>query len=124
MVKRNVIIYILIGLVFFSCKFKSQEDFYYESIDETLEEHYNGVVVSKFYDKFNHGINKVLILDNNNNNKELDFVYEKPSLYEYIRIGDTLIKEKGTLKLRIKRVFLDTIIELKLENIKRSPRSR
>ncbi len=123
MIKKNKIVLIIIAVCLFisafflRCRSKTQEDFYNESVAEVLAEAYNGIVVSKYYDKFNHGTNKVII-SNNGDEKELNFVYEKPDLYNFIKIEDTLIKEKNLLFLQIKRKNLDTVIELKFENIK------
>ncbi len=121
--KKEILFIILIGAgfiitsIFFSKNYKSQEDFYNQAVNEILLESYYGVVVNKFYDKYNHGRNKVIISHNNIENA-LDFVYEKQEIYNFIKIGDTLIKEKNLLEFQIKRKNLDTVIKLKFENIK------
>ena len=49
---------------------------------------------------------------------QLDFVYERPNLYEFIKIEDTPIKRNGSNSIVIKRSELDTTIYFKFENLK------
>ena len=97
MIKKEKIFFILIGfgmittIIFFYRNYESQEESFYQIVDEVRVESYYGTVINKFYDKFNHGRYKV---------------------------GDTLIKEKNQLELQIKRKNLDTVVKFKFDNVR------
>lgn len=113
-------ILILIGIIntiwFFEKNDISQEDFFNKAVSDSYNESYDGIVKRKFYLK--EGGRNVFILEKNGITMQLDFVYEKPNLYEFMEIGDTLIKRNGTNSIIIKRSELDTTIYLKFENLK------
>jgi hypothetical protein len=111
---------ILIGIIntiwFFEKNNISQEDFFNKAVSDSYNESYDGIVKRKFYIK--EGGRNVFILEKNGITMQLDYVYEKSNLYEFMEIGDTLIKRKGTNSIIIKRSELDTTIYLKFENLK------
>lgn len=113
-------ILILIGIINTIWLFKkndfSQEDFFNKAVSESYNESYDGIVKQKFYLK--EGGRNVFVLEKNGITMQLDYVYEKPNLYGFIEIGDTLIKRNGTNSIIIKRSELDTTIYLKFENLK------
>jgi hypothetical protein len=113
-------ILILIGIIntiwFFEKNYISQEDFFNKAVSDSYNESYNGIVKRKFYLK--EGGRNVFILEKNGITMQLDYVYEKPNLYEFMEIGDTLIKKSGTNSIIIKRSKLDTTMYLKFENLK------
>jgi hypothetical protein len=113
-------ILILIGIIntiwFFEKNNISQEDFFNKAVSNSYNESYDGIVKRKFYLK--EGGRNVFILEKNGITMQLDFVYEKPNLYEFMEIGDTLIKKSGTNSIIIKRSQLDTTLYLKFENLK------
>ena len=105
-----VIFIILIILLYFA----PQSGDECESRQEYLDEYFVGVVDSKYKDSTEHMFNII-----NVGHKRLnlvDFSYDINNLYGFVQIGDSLIKQKGELGVRIKRkidsVQLDTIIEL------------
>ncbi|WP_282032689.1 hypothetical protein [Winogradskyella eximia] len=113
-------ILILIGIIntiwFFTKNDISQEDFFNKAVSDSYNESYDGIVKRKFYLK--EGGRNVFILEKNGITMQLDYVYENPNLYEFIKVGDTLIKRNGTNSVIIKRSELDTTIYLKFENLK------
>ena len=113
-------ILILIGIIntiwFFEKNNISQEEFFNKAVSDSYNESYDGIVQRKFYLK--EGGRNVFILEKNGITMQLDYVYEKPNLYEFIKIGDTLIKRRGTNSVIIKRSELDTTIYLKFGNLK------
>ncbi len=94
----------------------SQDDFFNKAVSDSYNQSYDGIVKQKFYIK--EGGRNVFILEKNGITMQLDYVYEKPNLYEFMQIGDTLIKRNGTNSIIIKRSELDTTIYLKFENLK------
>ncbi len=121
--KRDKIFFTLIGLgmfttiIFFYRNYESREESFYQIVDEVRSESYHGTVINKFYDKFNHGRYKIIIFFDGNN-FELELLHEKKELYDFIKVGDTLIKEKNQLELQIKRKNLDTIVKFKFDNVR------
>ena len=113
-------ILILIGIIntiwFFVKNDISQEEFFNQAVKTSYYRSYDGIVKRKFYLK--EGGRNVFVLEKNEKTLQLDYVYEKPNLYEFMEIGDTLIKRNGTNSVIIKRSELDTTIYLKFENLK------
>ena len=113
-------ILILIGIIntiwFFEKNDISQEEFFNQAVKTSYYRSYEGIVKRKFYLK--EGGRNVFVLEKNGKTLQTDYVYEKPNLYEFIEIGDTLIKRNGTNSVIIKRSELDTTIYLKFENLK------
>ena len=113
-------ILILIGIIntiwFFEKNDISQEEFFNQAVKTSYYRSYDGIVERKFYLK--EGSRNVFVLEKNGKTLQLDYVYEKPNLYEFMEIGDTLIKRNGTNSVIIKRSELDTTIYLKFENLK------
>ena len=111
-----IIIGILNTIWFFNKNSFSQEEFFNKVVKTSYYRSYDGIVQRKFYLK--EGGRNVFVLEKNGKTLQLDYVYEKPNLYEFMEIGDTLIKRNGTNSVIIKRSELDTTIYLKFENLK------
>lgn len=113
-------ILILIGIIntiwFFEKNDISQEEFFNQAVKTSYYRSYDGIVKRKFHLK--EGGRNVFVLEKNGKTLQLDYVYEKPNLYEFMEIGDTLIKRNGTNSVIIKRSELDTTIYLKFGNLK------
>ena len=81
-------ILILIGIIntiwFFTKNDISQEDFFNKAVSDSYNESYDGIVKRKFYLK-ESGRN-VFILEKNGITMQLDYVYENPNLYEFIKL--------------------------------------
>lgn len=116
-------IIILIGIVnviwFFKKTQISKEEFFNTAVSNSYKESYHGIVLEKYYDKYNHG-RDVIVIENNGIKTKFDFVYQKKELYDFININDTLTKTVNTNFIRIKRKDLDTIIPLEFEMLKGS----
>ncbi|MBD0825521.1 hypothetical protein [Aestuariibaculum marinum] len=114
------LILILIGIIntiwFLKTNEFSQEDFFNKAVFDSYNESYNGIIREKFYLK--EGGRNIFVLDQDGITKRLDYVYQNPKLYEFLEIGDTLIKRPQTNSIIIKRTKLDTTINLKFENLK------
>lgn len=114
-----IVIIILLMMLFLKKGFSSNEEVYSSIKNNITSTTFQGVVTRKFFDKENHGRETVVLATQNGSKILTDFVYEQKGTFEFIRTGDSLIKEKGTLKFNLKRKDLDTIIQLKLDNLKR-----
>ncbi|MCF6296217.1 MAG: hypothetical protein L3J25_11095 [Flavobacteriaceae bacterium] len=107
---------IITTIIFFINNYESPNDFYPNAVNKSFARSYEGVVIKKFIS----GARKKIVLNDSSFKEEIDFIYEKFDIYEFIQLGDTLLKEKNSLNLQIKRRSFDTIIQLKFENIKGS----
>jgi len=96
--------------------FYSQEEFFNNAVKTSYDRTYDGIVKHKYHLK--EGNRGIIVIEKSGLKTELDYIYEKQNLYELIKIGDTIIKRKRTNSIAIKRNELDTIINLKFENIK------
>ena len=113
---------ILLGIIttirFFIKNTESQEDFFNELVESTFKESYDGIIKQKYYQK--EGGRDIIVLHKNGIETKLEYPYEKPNFYKFLKIGDTLIKKKDTNSIIIKRLELDTIIHFKFDNVKGS----
>ncbi|WP_339700045.1 hypothetical protein [uncultured Marixanthomonas sp.] len=85
---------------------KKASDFY-------KEDDYKGIVVNKFIDTEQHNYHKVVVKKEENQQTIL-FDHENGGLFEFIKIGDSLTKTRGNLKIRLQRENLDTIIKMEI----------
>jgi len=94
-----------------------QPSFFEHVVEDYYSVEYKGKVVNVYIDKSQHNFKKVDILEVDQV-KTIRWDYEKPDVFNFITIGDSLIKKRNSLYFNLKRQELDTIIELKFENIK------
>ena len=76
-----------------------------------VNKEYNGIINRKFEDKENHAL-PTLIIKEENQPKIFGSFRDISGLYEYTQVGDSIIKEKGSLKVMIIRDDIDTIFKL------------
>ncbi|MFX0558692.1 hypothetical protein ACOCEA_17980 [Maribacter sp. CXY002] len=109
---------ILLFLGFYSCEHFSQKDYFDNIVYKAYNTRYDGLVVEKYIDAKDHNRN-ILIIENNLFEKnKTDFTFQSLRLFDFIKIGDTIFKERKSITLNIKRVGLDTLINLDFGNIK------
>jgi|GEM_PF-4849082 len=77
------------------------------------EYEYNGVVVEKFIDKQQHDY-RTVILEVDGKREILLLDFETTGIFEFIKVGDTLIKQKKSLDLRLIRTEMDTIMKMEI----------
>ena len=82
------------------------------AVDNYRVEEYRGVVTNKFIEKKGHNLRKVFIKENNKQRLIL-FDIETSGVYYYFEIGDSLIKDSGSLQIRVVRNQLDTTLQMK-----------
>ncbi|GGZ94705.1 MULTISPECIES: hypothetical protein [Flavobacteriaceae] len=113
-------ILILIGFIntvwFFDKHSISEEDFFNNAVKTSYNKSYDGIITQKFYKK--EGGRDIIVLEKNGITTQMDFVYQNPILYQYLKVGDTLIKTKNSNSIVVKRAKLDTTINLTFENLK------
>ncbi len=114
-----VLIGVAMTIYFFVDIDMSQKSFYDHAVENSKNRSYRGVVVKKNYDQNDGGREKIVLASELDGLLEMDFIYEKPNLYEYIKVGDTLEKKKKSLELRILRGNQDTTFILEFKNLKK-----
>ena len=75
-----------------------------------VKKFYKGMVIDKFIDRKNH-LNPTLKISNYNT-KIVFLDYDKSGFYDFVRIGDSIIKEKGNMKIRLIRNDIDTVFTI------------
>jgi hypothetical protein len=61
---------------------------------------------------------KKIILKTDNYSDVILFNYENPIFFNYLKLGDSLVKKKRTNEIRLYRNEIDTIIKLKFDYVK------
>jgi hypothetical protein len=71
----------------------------------------NGKIVSKYIDKQDHNIPKILIIDKQES-ITLDLTNESSGLFEFIQEGDSIIKTNNNRKVHVFNSSKDSIFEM------------
>ncbi len=105
-------------IILFNLPERSSQEEYYKNIrDKVNYQNYNGVIVKKYIDQDN-ARRKIDIKLVNKKIHTIDLYYEKKEFFEFFKVGDSLVKNSGSFKLRVKRTGLDTTLVFNLLNIK------
>ncbi len=114
--KRSVAIIFIFAMT--ACDNITQKEFFDKVVYDEYHARYSGIVVDKYIDEGNH-LRRIVELKHNvfGINKK-DFTFQSLEFFDFIKVGDTLIKDSKTVKLGIKRMDLDTIISLDFGNLK------
>ena len=98
----------IIGLIYFRLQAPTCSEYYKKA---KLNE-FNGIVENKFIDKKQHNY-KIIILFNKSALEKIILNTDKSGFYEYIKEGDSIIKETGSYKMKVfKKSKIDTIFIL------------
>lgn len=82
------------------------------AVDAYRVEEYSGIIINKFIDKDEHNFKKVII-NENNQERVILFDIELGGLFDFLSIGDSIIKTKGNLQVNVIRNNIDTLIVMK-----------
>ena len=69
---------------------------------------FNGIVLNKYKDYNQHAYPAIKISSGNLYSKEYFFEGENSGCYNFVQIGDSLVKEKGSLVINLIRNGIDT----------------
>jgi len=83
--------------------------------DYLRAEEYSGIVVEKFINTKQHNY-KTVIIEQNGESYTILFDFEMGGFYEFIEVGDSISKRKGTLDVQLIRKDLDTIVTMQIYN--------
>lgn len=73
---------------------------------------YKGLIMQKFEDMENQALPTLTIISEKKQSKTFGSFRETSGVYNYSQVGDSIIKEKGSLKVQILRADKDTIFNL------------
>jgi len=109
-----------IGLMFifnwFSKIKLSPEEHFNRAVNAYIIEEYSGIIINKFIDREEHNFKKVII-NENSSERVILLDIEQGGLFEFLNVGDSIIKTKGNLKVKVIRNNVDTLIEMKFESL-------
>ena len=94
----------------------SKREFAIKIIDSYEQEKFTGTIINKYIDKNEHSFNKIIIQEDNRE-RTLLFDQEIGGIYNFFNVGDSIVKKEGSLKVRVKRGKLDTVIIMKFLEI-------
>lgn len=110
----------LIGLVIVSFWFRNitpkAEEEINQAVNAYRQEEFQGTIIKKFIDRNEHNFNKVIITEDQDIRTVL-FDIETSGIYDYFEIGDSIIKEAGTLQIRVIRHDKDTVLKMKFVDL-------
>lgn len=113
-----MILVIIGGLWFINTRHPKNKDFF-EVNTSYKNERYSGRTLKKFVDENQHYYHKV-VLNSNGYNDLSDVIYldSQIDLFNFIEVGDSLIKKSGEMQVRIIRESenLDTIYQMQFNN--------
>lgn len=104
------ILIVIVGVWFIKTREYSDED-YLEAVKMYKRNTYKGRVLDKYMDSRYYEYITLLEIYNIKTTISMDL--EVSGLYDFIEVGDSIIKKSGEMKVRIIRQSLDTIYEMK-----------
>ncbi len=124
MSRRSVLIMIFLVLALLAYILFNIFDFEKNGIEksqiilkENFQKEYRGIIKAKYLDNKNHNFETLeLELSNDTNYKWIPYGKESYKLYNFIEIGDSIIKENWGYTFKIKRENIDTLININPKN--------
>jgi|TARA_B110000902_G_scaffold264099_1_gene344689 hypothetical protein len=108
------LIVIIAGIYFINTRGEYSDEDYFKAIKRHKLKTFEGRVVKKYIDENQHYFHKVVFNNPYQNTIHLD---NQIALFKLIKVGDSLIKESGSFKVRIIRESknLDTIYMMRFK---------
>jgi hypothetical protein len=109
---------VLISVVIVNaCEKFTQEDRFNKIVYDEYHWSYEGIIVEKYLDEKDHN-RHIIVLENTEGRDRRDFTFQSLGLFNFLEVGDSIVKERQSIDLSIKREKLDTVIQLDFGNIK------
>jgi hypothetical protein len=116
--KSKVSIAIIFIFAMTACDNMTQKEFFDKVVNDEYHAKYSGIVIDKYIDEGNHLRRIVELKHDIFGIDKRDFTFQSLDFFDFIKVGDTLIKDSKSVKVEIKRMDLDTIIYLDFGNLK------
>lgn len=92
----------ILGIAIYLIFGPSFQDEICQNFEQAKELKFQGVVQNKYIDKDEHSYPIIEIKQFNNENSRLNLTNDKSGLFDFLQIGDTVIKKTGTT-FRVKK---------------------
>jgi len=104
--RKKILIISIIGiLVFWIIIFilmPSGEEIISLEINQNLQEEYIGIVTANYYDIKEHNY-RTTIIATKDGYKKIRHIRDISGLFEYLMVGDSIWKDKGSMEVEVKR---------------------
>jgi len=98
-------------ILFFRDVIPSEEEQFEMAIRSYSIMEFEGIVINKFIDEDEH-LSQKIMLGKDGVSKAVVFDIETSGIYDFIEIGDSLMKENESLMIRVIRNDLDTMLKM------------
>lgn len=95
-----LLIFFVIMIIFIMYENFFQPSYWCKLSKEFKESSYRGVVVKKFIDKENHSA-KMILIKHNDKIIDMNLDSDTTSYFEYVNVGDSIIKAKESVNLEV-----------------------
>lgn len=116
--QSKTLISIIFLFVLTACENITQKDFFDKVVYSEYHDKYSGIIVNKSIDEGNHSRRIVELKHNVFGVNKRDFTFQSLEFFDFLKVGDTLVKDSKSVKVEIKRMELDTVIYLDFGNLK------
>ena len=110
---QPVLLTILMGLgcfMIFSCDGMTNKERFDKMVYDAYHRKYDGVVIDKYVAENEHNRYIVELKHELFGIDKIDFTFQSHALFDLIKVGDTVLKKRESLAIKIKRNDLDTIV--------------
>src|SRR5690606_10954462 len=97
MSNRYIILSFFQSLGLNACDNRTQKKFFDKIVYDTYHSNYEGIITHKYIDKYNHARPVVVIEEQIFGKKQMDFMFESSDLFDFFKVGDTIIKKNKSL---------------------------
>ncbi len=104
--------------LFIACDDRTQKEKFDKYVYDEYYSKYSGIVTDKYIDGNDHNRHIIEIKNEIFGTNKKDLTFQSVQLFNFIQVGDTLLKDNKSIKLQIKRTDLDTLIPLDFGNVK------
>ncbi|MEK6155681.1 hypothetical protein WIW50_20645 [Flavobacteriaceae bacterium 3-367] len=109
---------IIFFFIIIACDNRTQKEKFDKHVYDEYHSKYNGIVIAKYIDNNDHNRHIIKIEHEVFGINRKDLTFQSLQLFDFIQVGDTLLKDNQSIKLNIKRMNLDTVIPLDFGNVK------
>ena len=114
----KLLFFIVFIFLFIACDNRTQKEKFDKYVYDEYYSKYSGIVMDKYIDGNDHNRHIIKIKNEIFGTNKKDLTFQSLQLFNFIQVGDTLLKDNKSIKLQIKRTDLDRVIPLDFGNVK------